>query len=116
MRNNKIINKGKINALIFRQILPTDYFSCSLYYRSAPLPDFFLREGGWGVCTQVRSITIGDKILYQKKWTAENELTISFVDRLHDVMHSEKRLTLVFEYCDQVRQSLIAFYTHSVKK
>ena len=69
-----------------------------------------------GVCTQVRSITIGDKILYQKKWTAQNELTISFVDRLHDVMHSEKRLTLVFEYCDQVRQSLIAFYTHSIKK
>ena len=31
-------------------------------------------------------------------------------------MHSEKRLTLVFEYCDQVRQSLIAFYTHSIKK
>ena len=31
MRNNKIINKGKINALIFCQILPTDYFSCSLY-------------------------------------------------------------------------------------
>ena len=22
--------------------------------------------------------------------------------RLHDVMHSERRLTLVFEYCDQV--------------
>ena len=80
-------------------------------------PPLLLFKGmGVGVCTQVRSITIGDKILYQKKWTAENELTISFVDRLHDVMHSEKRLTLVFEYCDQVRQSLIAFYTHSVKK
>ena len=31
-------------------------------------------------------------------------------------MHSEKRLTLVFEYCDQVRQHLIVFYTHSIKK
>ena len=114
MRNNKIINKGKINALIFCQILPTDYFSCSLY-REAPSQTSFLGKG-LGVCTQVRSITIGDKTSYQKKWTAENELTISFVDRLHDVMHSEKRLTLVFEYCDQVRQSLIAFYTHSIKK
>ena len=56
------------------------------------------------------------KFYTKKQWTAENELTICFVDRLHDVMHSEKRLTLVFEYCDQVRQSLVAFYTHSIKK
>ena len=55
------------------------------------------------------------KFSIEKKWPAENELSISFVDRLQDVMHSEKRLTLVFEYCDQVRQSLIAFYTHSIK-
>lgn len=25
--------------------------------------------------------------------------------RLHDVLHSDKKLTLVFEYCDQVRES-----------
>ena len=81
-----------------------------------PPPRLVFKGRGGGVCTQVRSITNGDKILYPKKWTAENELTIRFVDRLHDVMHSEKRLTLVFEYCDQVRQSLIAFYTHSIKK
>lgn len=83
-----------------------------------PPPTLLFRGGGGegGGFTQVRSITIGDKSFYQKKWTAENELTISFVGRLHDVMHSEKRLTLVFEYCDQVRQRLIVFYTHSIKK
>lgn len=27
--------------------------------------------------------------------------------RLHDVLHSDKKLTLVFEYCDQVRSQLI---------
>ena len=30
---------------------------------------------------------------------------VAFV-RLHDVMHSERRLTLVFEYCDQVKFNL----------
>lgn len=34
--------------------------------------------------------------------------------RLHDVLHSDKKLTLVFEYCDQVRGGCIysspAFY------
>lgn len=81
-----------------------------------PPPRFFFKGWGVGVCTQVSSITTGDKIFYWKTWPAENELTISFVDRLHDVMHSEKRLTLVFEYCDQVRQFLTVFYTHSIKK
>ena len=37
----------------------------------------FRGGGGGGGFTQVRSITIGDKSFYQKKWTAENELTIS---------------------------------------
>lgn len=27
---------------------------------------------------------------------------MSFLGRLHDVLHSDKKLTLVFEYCDQV--------------
>ena len=64
MRNNKIINKGKINALIFCQILPTDYFSCSLYTEAPSHTSF--RGGGGGSFTQVRSITIGDKVSTKK--------------------------------------------------
>jgi hypothetical protein len=26
--------------------------------------------------------------------------------RLHDVLHSDKKLTLVFEFCDQVKEGL----------
>uniref|UniRef100_A0A3B3CCE9 Cell division protein kinase 5 n=1 Tax=Oryzias melastigma TaxID=30732 RepID=A0A3B3CCE9_ORYME len=33
----------------------------------------------------------------------------SFI-RLHDVLHSDKKLTLVFEYCDQVSYSLSSFF------
>lgn len=31
------------------------------------------------------------------------ELCFAYFCRLYDVMHSEKKLTIVFEYCDQVR-------------
>ena len=30
----------------------------------------------------------------------------SLLPRLHDVLHSDKKLTLVFEFCDQVRGGL----------
>lgn len=30
----------------------------------------------------------------------------SLLPRLHDVLHSDKKLTLVFEFCDQVKVGL----------
>lgn len=37
-------------------------------------------------------------------WTCLDEPFL--LPRLHDVLHSDKKLTLVFEFCDQVKQGL----------
>ncbi len=36
------------------------------------------------------------------------ELKHHNIVRLHDVLHSDKKLTLVFEHCDQVKYSSIS--------
>ena len=34
------------------------------------------------------------------------------LSRLHDVLHNERKLTLIFEYCDQVLNFIVKEYSH----
>lgn len=55
-------------------------------------------------CLTVRQAEVSNN-LHSTLTSTNNNLKLLCLLRLHDVLHSDKKLTLVFEYCDQVRQS-----------